>query len=633
MSAIYGAIGRYERYAPIKAAKKMRARLTHRVTDGEGEWHHDQAAFGFCRLSLYPQQEDEQLPFVSGDLVIVADCRLDNRELLMKRLGLDAVQTFWYADAELILLAYRKWTTACPDYLDGEFAFAILDKQTCELFAATDPVGCRPFFYCLESGSFLFCSEIKGIAAAMSRQQVFDEEHLFDKHFLRGDPARTYVKGIHALCGGRTLQFRNGVCSVRSYWQLAPRGKYRFRTDGEWIEQLRELVIRAVEKRISPVGNTGISLSGGLDSGTLAGILASTLAAKNKPLYAFSSVLPEGHEGVERDERRYIDLLRTMHPNIVQTFVDAGNTGPFDPVETAFATDEAIPNAYFYLEQSLLSAAREKGVRTFYTGLGGDSSVTSPKSGVYQLVRQGAFASAFRIARALSVYDDTSLFRVIRREYLIHTPIWGAVRSFIRHPEHPAVMSHFKPGFLDNYLPRLTTTPERVVGANLILSIHNGRFGRILGALANRNAWYGIASCDPLFDRDLLEFMADVPVHLYTAGGQRRGFIRAAVEGIIPPEIRWRKDKLPYGPDFVRRALRKADYMAAELSSARYDMVFDRFFSRESVLARLPELQPFGGFSSNTSLQSIRTLQAVLSVQTLAYLRDEGFQFEPVGDY
>ena len=116
-------------------------------------------------------------------------------------------------------------------------------------------------------------------------------------------------------------------------------------------------------------------------------------------------------------------------------------------------------------------------------------------------------------------------------------------------------------------------------------------------------------------------------MHLYTAHGQRRGFIRAAIEGIVPPEIRWRRDKLPYGPDMIRRARNKAGIMAAELSSSRYDFIFERFFSRESVLNGLQLLEPFAGFRSATSVQSIRTLQATLSAQVLADLEEQGFSF------
>ncbi len=625
MSAIYGILRMHGNPAGDDDLKKIRIGLANRVTDGEGEWRDTQTALGFSKLSLYPPHAGDRLLFESGDFVVVADSRLDDRESLMKQLGLDASGGMQPPDSELILQAYRRWGTQCPEHLDGEFAFAILDKRTHTLFAATDPIGFRPFFYSIESDRFLFCSEIKGIVAAMGRQPAFDEEHLFDNHFLRGDQTHTYVKGVNALCGGKTLEFRDRTCSLRSYWQLAATGKYRFTSDEEWVGQLRELLIRAVEKRISPVGNTGVSLSGGLDSGTVAGILAKVLAAKNKPLYTFSSVLPPGHEGVERDERYYVDQMSRMYPNVIPTFVDAGDSGPFDPIQSAFAADEGIPNGYFYMEQALLQAAQNKGVTTFFTGFGGDGSVTTPKSGVYQLISEGAFARAFRVMKALSAYDGASMSSVVKHEYLSLTSAWGAVRSLVRRPAHPSVVTHVSPAFLEHYLPRLTASPDRYAMSGHFQAVNNGKIGRIAGALSNRNARYGMASCDPLFDKHLMEFMADVPAHLYTIGGQRRGLIRAAIDGLVPPEIRWRRDKLPYAPDAFRRALGKANEVANELWSARYDFVFDRFFSRASLLRQLPKLEPLAGFRSATSLQSIRTIQAVLTVRVLAHLRDEGF--------
>ncbi len=627
MSAIYGILYENGRSPNAEAIKTMGAGLSHRANHSRDDWQGPYADLGVCKLTVHPGQENERLPLESGGLVIVADCRLDNRETLIAHLHLDAKEGSQRPDAELILDAYRKWGADCPHYLDGEFAFAIVDQSTRAFFAATDPVGYRPFFYLVEPDRFLFCSEMKGILAVMNRQLVFDEEHLIEIYFQKGDPEHTYVKGIKALCGGKIVQFRGGEVSVRTYWQLAPRGKYRFIRDQDWFDQLRELLIKAVEKRISPLSNTGVLLSGGLDSSAIAGILATVLAAKNQPLYAFSSVLPGTHAGIERDERRFIGMMNAMYPNIVPTFVEAPGAGPFEGVEAAFDLDEMIPNSFFYMDQALLSAAREKNVSNLFTGFGGDAWVSAPTTGVYALLSQGSVAAAFRTIRELSAYDGASLWSVAKREYLTLLPMWTALKPFLRREEHPAVITHFQPGFLDHYLHQLREEPERQPGMLISTMVNSGRVSRLAGMFANRNSAYGIRSCDPLYDKDLLEFLADVPVRLFTAGGQRRGLFRQSIEGLVPPEIRWRKDKLPYSPDFIRRAHQQGKDSADIISSKRYDFVFDRYFSKESIERKLPEMEAFSGFKSKTSAQSIRTIQALIAVRTLAHLKDQGFLF------
>ncbi|SJZ88010.1 asparagine synthetase B family protein [Sediminibacterium ginsengisoli] len=621
MSAIYGILHEQADQSETEAIKKMRASLAHCVMDGEGYWHGSPGSLGFCKMALYAQQENEKQPFESGDLVIVADCRLDNRDTLVKQLCPETDRTSQHSDPELILRAYLRWGTACVHHLDGEFAFAILNKESRELFAATDPVGFRPFFYTTEPGRFLFCSQIKGIVAAMNGQRDFDEEHLFNHLFRLGNQEHTYVKGIRALCGGKTLQFRDGIYSVHTYWQLAAGGKYQFKNDAQWLEQFRELLIRSVEKRINVFGNTGISLSGGLDSGTVAGIMATVLAKKNKPLYAFSSALPVNYQGIERDERYYIDSLNRMFPNIIQTYVNADNTGPFDPVEKAFAAEENIPNGYFYMEQAILNAAKENDVRTLFTGIGGDGGVTTHASGIYLLVNRGAFASAFRIAKSLAAYDNSSVLSVLRHDYLSHTTAWQRLRP----KRQPAAGNHLQPAFLEPYLSRIDAVRrQKQTDMNNAGLINNGKVGRIITMFTNRNSMHGISSCDPLYDKDLLEFLSDAPVHLYTIGGQRRGLVRAVIEDFVPPEIRWRKNKLPYGPDAVRRALSHSADMVTELSNSKYDFIFDRFFSRQGLISALQQLRPYGPGATN-KIPSLMTIHSVQAVRTLAHLRELGF--------
>jgi hypothetical protein len=105
----------------------------------------------------------------------------------------------------------------------------------------------------------------------------------------------------------------------------------------------------------------GITLSGGLDSTSIACILSEFLQKKNKPLYAFSSVLPVNHIGVERDERKFIELVNQKCPNIVQTYVEAPGAGPFQNVDKALSYDNdfrvtSITWTMQYLEAGFISS-------------------------------------------------------------------------------------------------------------------------------------------------------------------------------------------------------------------------------------------------------------------------------------
>ncbi len=139
--------------------------LAHRGQDGSGLWH--QGPLGLLHQMLWTTVEScqETLPLVSrtGSLVLTADARIDNREELIRLLGLEG-HPGEITDSALILAAYERWGEACPQHLDGDFAWVIWDTSRQSLFAARDHFGAKPFYYFLDPGrTLVFASEIKAI--------------------------------------------------------------------------------------------------------------------------------------------------------------------------------------------------------------------------------------------------------------------------------------------------------------------------------------------------------------------------------------------------------------------------------------------------------------------------------------
>ncbi len=91
----------------------MLAALAHRGSDGTGQWRVGPVALGQQHRQVTPESCHEQLPLydpVTG-LVLVADCRLDNRHDLCDALAVPHVQRTHTPDSQLLMLAYRKWAT------------------------------------------------------------------------------------------------------------------------------------------------------------------------------------------------------------------------------------------------------------------------------------------------------------------------------------------------------------------------------------------------------------------------------------------------------------------------------------------------------------------------------------------
>lgn len=628
MSAIFGIVNKRGKPDPL-SLQKIKQAIKHRNTDGEGSWEDEQAAFGFMKLAVYPNQLNENLPLQEQDVVITADARIDNREQLLSLMGLNIKQWEQRADSELILKAYLYWGEKCINHLDGEYAFAIWNKTTRTLFMATDHIGYRPVYYYNAPDGFIFCSESKGVVAAKKTPHYFNNDSLIEYHFGQNYP-ETYTREVFLLCGATTLKLVDDKLLISKYWEPEPTGKYKFKKDGEWADCLRELLYNAIEKRFNPEMPVGITLSGGLDSTSIACILSELLQKKNKPLYAFSSVLPVGHTGVERDERKYIDLVNKKCPNIVQTYIEAPGAGPFQNVDKAFFNDERFPNYFHYMDNAILEAAQEKNVRALFSGYGGDFWVSwKGNSVVHQLMARGDVQKALQIIYRMSRYEKKNLLKTFAREALRYQqPYHKAKDMFSKKDVNWQVYTVLKDSFTGNYKPHKDPSMETDHSRYMKEYISGGRMGSTMGVFINRAAGYQIQSCDPMFDRHINEFMLEVPIELFVKNGVKRALIRNAMDKIIPPEVQWRKDKMPYSPGFQQRIINSKSFIHDLLKSEESAFVFEKYFSRDRITQHINKVVPEAGFTSSQNVVGPRIMQAVIAANIMTALRAHGYLFE-----
>ncbi|NTW32399.1 MAG: hypothetical protein HGB12_07220, partial [Bacteroidetes bacterium] len=613
MSAIFGIVNKKGNVVEESSVNAIRQAIAHRATDGSGLWQKQNIVFGHCNLFVYPQQKDEQLPLESENLVITADARIDNRSELSERLGVNKHLLANTSDSQLILLSYKKWEKLCVNYLEGEFAFAIWDKQNHDLFIATDHIGFRPVFYYDSPEIFIFCSEMKGVVAAKTTPDYFNEESLIEYHFKQGTPCQTYNKEVFTLCGGSTLTLQNNILSIAKYWELQAQGKYHFSKDEEWEECLRDLLYKAIEKRLNPDVPVGITLSGGLDSTSIACILSELLQKKNKPLYAFSSVLPIGHKGIEEDERKYIEIVGRHCPNIIQSYVEAPNISPFTDLEKAFEMEESFPNIFFYMDKALLEAAKEKNIRILFTGFGGDYWVSwKGYSVIYLLIKQGKLNEAWNLIQQFSKTEQRSVLRVLKSKYLSQTNWYKFLRSMLLKNKKNKeidwqVYTTLQDNFVKKYKNRVCPDIRGAEYAHYMQDYTNsGRLGMIISRIYNRNNMFDMDSSVPLLDKTIFEFLSEVPLRLFVKGGCPRSLIRNAMEGIIPTKINERKDKLPYSPGYHNRIIREKELFNNLTDSPEYNFVFDKYIDRKRVVDHFDDIVPEKGFTPSGKITGIR---------------------------
>jgi asparagine synthase (glutamine-hydrolysing) len=630
MSAIFGIINKNGKPVEEVQVNAMKSSIHHRATDGERVYVHSNMAFGHCRLYVHPQQKFERQPFLCGNLIITADARLDNRTDLAKVLNLKKDLLVETSDDKLLLMAYQEWGKQCVDHLEGEYTFAIWDNESRELFAATDHIGFRPFFYYNSPDLFIFCSEIKGVVAAKPLPNYFEEESLIEYFYRKGSPNKTYNKEVFALCGGNTLMLKDGRIDIHKYWTLESTGKFRFKKDEEWYDCTRDLVYRAIEKRLNPEVPIGITLSGGLDSTSIACILSELLVKKNKPLYAFSSVLPVDYKGIEKDERPYIEIVGKHCPNIIQTYVEAPGVGPFSDLEKAFEIEETYPNTFFYMDRALLRASHEKGIKILYSGFGGDLWLSwKGQSVIYELMRRGHYKKAVELMRQFCKAEHRSMFQTSIAMYLSQADWYKKLRLFTR--KNTIDWQNFSP-LQYRYVEKYHVFPNASVDSDntkrMLTFVNDGNLGRVLTQVFNRDSVEGINSSIPLVDKELFQLLSDLPLYLFLKSGQKRDLIRNIMNNVIPFEIKNRKDKLPFSPGYHARILSAKGKVNSIMNSPDFGFVFDKFIDKKIMQDHFDEIKPYEGFTPSNKVVGIKISHGGIACLSIRHLCKNNYIFE-----
>ena len=222
-----------------------------------------------------------------------------------------------------ILSAYETWGDDCVNHLSGDFAFAIRDERRQRIFCARDHFGVKPFFYTFIDNEFTFSSTLNDLRQNPKVSDKLNEIAVGD-YLLFGvnqDLSTTIFKDIQRLPPGHSLTVANGSITTRRYWTPENVKEVRFRNPESYVERFSELLSEAVSDRM-PADRVAISMSGGLDSTSLAAIACS----QGKDVHAFAVV----YDSLIPDEERHYSTLAARHLGIPISHLSADRYSLFD---------------------------------------------------------------------------------------------------------------------------------------------------------------------------------------------------------------------------------------------------------------------------------------------------------------
>ncbi|MBF7730500.1 asparagine synthase (glutamine-hydrolyzing) [Pseudomonas sp. N040] len=252
-----------------------------RGPDGEGVWQDERMILGHRRLSIIDLDPRAAQPMQSscGRYLLAFNGEIYNFRELKAVLQDEGVAFRTESDSEVLLALYARHGDDMLPLLRGMFAFVIWDSVSRFGFAARDPYGIKPLYYAQTAEGVWFGSQVKALLATGRIDNSPCPEGQAGFWQLGSVPEpHTWYAAIKALPAGHCVHFGEGALTSapHAWWRIAD----DFQAAGlpvvpeaELRVRVREAVLDSVREHMVSDVPVAVFLSGGIDSGALAGMM------------------------------------------------------------------------------------------------------------------------------------------------------------------------------------------------------------------------------------------------------------------------------------------------------------------------------------------------------------------------
>ncbi|MDA1183132.1 MAG: asparagine synthase (glutamine-hydrolyzing) [Acidobacteria bacterium] len=288
---------------------RMRENLVHRGPDSAGLFVSGdrRAGLGFRRLRVIDlsPEADQPMPNEDGSVQLVFNGEIYNFVELRRELEQKGHRFRSRSDSEVIVHLYEEEGAAGVSRLDGMFALAIWDARVKRMVLARDRAGKKPLFYSQTREGLIFASEMKSFFTRQDYPMEVDPATV-PQYFIHGyvPSPRTFYRNVSQLEPATIMTVDAGGHVVREvYWRPQFRDASSASSapvsDEQAANGVRQLMTKAVERRLISDVPLGAFLSGGVDSTIVVGLMSRLMSS---PVRTFSI----GFEGDPRfDETAY----------------------------------------------------------------------------------------------------------------------------------------------------------------------------------------------------------------------------------------------------------------------------------------------------------------------------------------
>ncbi len=534
----------------------------------------------------------QPMPAQDGSLWIAFNGEIYNHEALRKELEGHGMVFAGTSDTEVFLAAYRVWGFDCFARLEGMWAAAIVDYGARQVVLSRDRLGIKPLYLARFEHGLAFASEVKAFLDLPGAAREVNEPRLRD-FLVRGivdHTDDTLFAGVWAAPAGCFIRFdlrtrgtMQTTGEARRFWK--PRAGWHSLPDA--AERVLSDLRGSVQAHLRSDVPVGSCLSGGLDSSSIVALVhrlagSGGIARGQWSQHTFTASLP----GSPLDETHHARQMVEACPGLCWHRVELAPTKLLmDLPRLLWHQEFPFGSPSIHMQYEVMRRARETGVTVLLDGQGGDELFSGYEGhwppylahlltcGRIRVLGRELSAAGFgKGAASLLAHVGGQLLSESRRD------LWRLRRSRWRERWlTPALFNVEDAAPMASSLRLAGPEPREVleqgpaVGRRWWSILLSESLPSLLRFEDRNSMAFSLEARVPLLDHRLVELAMSLPPELKLRESRSKVVLRDAVRGLVPDEIRDRRDKIGFSAPTM-------EWMRGELRSWWRDLIAAKSF-------------------------------------------------------
>ncbi len=552
-----------------------------------------QVGLVFRRLSILDISGKGHQPFSNADASIwlVFNGEIYNYAILRQKLTQKGYVFHTETDTEVVLAMYQEYGTDCIHQFNGMWSLVIWDRKAQTIFASRDRTGVKPFYYYKDKDKIAFASEQKALLSLPFVPRICNPNAVFD-YLVLGQieyEQEGFFESILELPAGHNLHISipTKEIKVQAYWNPTHLAKNTLITSSN--DDLEQLLLQAITLRLRADVPIAATLSGGLDSSTIVGMMRKQLPTSYFPV--FTSCFEDKKYDESDWAKKVIDYTKTNWQPITINEQDCWS----NLEELTYCQDIPLWSVSTFAHFQIMKEIQKQGIKVVLDGQGADELFAGYpihlffywlelwKKRDYKLLKQEMqLKSTFKnnYTYFFKYYTKYELLRKLPNKVLFQL-----YPSYFKHVNY--LNKDFWEAYKHRLLPSIQQPLPETLQERLGQELYNTSLKMYLKIEDRSSMWHSIEARTPFADDiGLMNFSFQQTAHDKIQKGILKHSMRQAVTKYLPADVVHRKDKKGYtSPNNVWIENNKesfkplfnnevADYLNIQKIHQNYDQLF-----------------------------------------------------------